>query len=203
MANKKSTPFFTSDKLNLMLALCAILISSASFYATYLQADAAKKQVKAATWPWLTFNTGNYNGEEKTMEINFTIKNSGVGPALIKQFNYHYQGETFQNPYKLFAACCIKQQSLTAIIKEKDTTKFMILTSHVNKSILGSGEEIQSISFAKGTSPATHKFWDKLESERRNIKMSACYCSLLDECFVIKQGEDVRQVESCANYYSQ
>ena len=110
MANKKSTPFFTSDKLNLMLALCAILISSASFYATYLQADAAKKQVKATTWPWLTFNTGNYNGEEKTMEINFTIKNSGVGPALIKQFNYHYQGETFQNPYKLFC-----RRSLTSI----------------------------------------------------------------------------------------
>ena len=34
---------FTTERLNLIFALCAVLISGASFYATYLQASAAEK----------------------------------------------------------------------------------------------------------------------------------------------------------------
>jgi len=199
MTDKKTASFFSSDKLNLMLAICAILISSASFYATYLQADAAKKQVKAATWPWLTLDTGNYNAEEKIMEINFDITNSGVGPALIKKFSYKYQDQTFHNPFKLFVACCIKQEDLTKMIELKDLVNFRILTRSMTNSILGSGEETRSIAFARGNSPENIKFWDKLNSERHNITMSACYCSLLDECFTITQGQEMREVESCAD----
>ena len=32
--------WFTNERLNLFLALCAIIISAASFYTTYLQANA-------------------------------------------------------------------------------------------------------------------------------------------------------------------
>ena len=62
---KQRKAWFTNERLNLFLALCAI-ISAASFYATYLQANAAERQVKAATWPWLEVMTGNYD-EEKSI----------------------------------------------------------------------------------------------------------------------------------------
>ena len=48
----------SSQRLNLILALCAILISAASFYATYLQADSAEKQVKAMTLPLIGSDEG-------------------------------------------------------------------------------------------------------------------------------------------------
>jgi len=60
-ASNQRKAWFTNERLNLFLALCAIIISAASFYATYLQASAAERQVKAATWPWLEVMTGNFN----------------------------------------------------------------------------------------------------------------------------------------------
>lgn len=81
--NTQRNGWFTNERLNLFLALCAIIISAASFYATYLQANAAERQVKAATWPWLEVMTGNFNEEKNSEEITFYIKNSGSGPAII------------------------------------------------------------------------------------------------------------------------
>lgn len=34
---------FITERLNLIIAVCAVLISGASFYTTYLQANAAEK----------------------------------------------------------------------------------------------------------------------------------------------------------------
>ena len=39
--------FLRTENINFIVAISAVLISAASFYATYLQADAANKQVKA------------------------------------------------------------------------------------------------------------------------------------------------------------
>jgi len=84
---------FTSEKLNFVLAFCAVLISAASFYATYLQAEAADKQVKAMTLPLLQYGTGNYKEEDREDIIYFTINNAGVVPALIKRLRFKYKGE--------------------------------------------------------------------------------------------------------------
>ena len=65
-----SSKGFTEQKLNLTLALCAVLISLASFYATYIQASAAEQQVKAMTLPLLQYATSNV--EEVTHQpVNF------------------------------------------------------------------------------------------------------------------------------------
>jgi len=69
----------SSDRLNFILVLCAILISAASFYAIYLQANSAEKQVKVMTLPLLQFEHGNYDKEKVLRAIYFYIKNAGVG----------------------------------------------------------------------------------------------------------------------------
>jgi len=199
MENQTPKTLISADKLNLMLAICAILISSASFYATYLQADAAKKQVKAATWPWLSFSSGNYNSKENRAEIVLNIKNAGAGPALIKKFSYHYQGKTWTDPYALLTACCISKEELSKQEKTLDFNKHSLLTSGVSNAILGAGDEIDAIRFVKGSAEET-LFWDKLNGARWEIVMSACYCSLLEECYVTKQGQQVQEVDSCAAY---
>ncbi|MFC1690280.1 hypothetical protein ACFL07_11610 [Pseudomonadota bacterium] len=58
----------SSERLNFIIAVCAILISGASFYATFLQANSAEQQVKAMTWPLIEFTHSNFDVEtgEKT-----------------------------------------------------------------------------------------------------------------------------------------
>ena len=81
----------STERLSLVLAICAILVSVASFYATYLQADSAKKQVKAMTLPLLQFHHGNYAEQDDKQRLTFGLKNAGVGPAIIKSVMLKYK----------------------------------------------------------------------------------------------------------------
>ncbi|MEI8643908.1 hypothetical protein P4S60_16800 [Pseudoalteromonas sp. Hal040] len=82
-ASNQHKAWFTNERLNLFLALCAIIISAASFYATYLQASAAERQVKAATWPWLEVMTGNFNEEKILKKLLFTLKTQDQAQPLL------------------------------------------------------------------------------------------------------------------------
>ena len=73
----------SSEQLNFILAVCAILISAASFYAVYLQANSAERQVNAMTLPLIQFSHGDYDTERDTRSIYFSLENAGVGPAII------------------------------------------------------------------------------------------------------------------------
>ncbi len=70
----------SSERLNLILALCAILISAASFYATYLQADSAEKQVKAMTLPLIQFTSGSWDSGEKISKLTLGLKMRALAP---------------------------------------------------------------------------------------------------------------------------
>ncbi|MDT8429359.1 MAG: hypothetical protein RQ757_11390 [Pseudomonadales bacterium] len=102
--NNSKNPILTSERLNLVIAICAILISAASFYATFLQADSAEKQVRAMTLPLLQFDHGNYNSNLNQRIIHFTLSNAGVGPAIIHSIQLAYRDDhhasltTFSGP---------------------------------------------------------------------------------------------------------
>ncbi|MFT5759242.1 MAG: hypothetical protein ACI9LM_003999 [Alteromonadaceae bacterium] len=87
---ESSTEGISSQRLNLILALCGIVIALASFYATYLQAEAADKQVKAMTMPLIQFSHGNHDSTLNIKAIGFSLSNAGIGPALIKSVVYKY-----------------------------------------------------------------------------------------------------------------
>ncbi len=196
--------FFTGERVNLMLALCAIIISAASFYATYLQANAAERQVKAATWPWLQFGTGNFNTAAKKWELTFELTNSGAGPANIKYVAYHYQNETYTDIYKFLDACCNTSEYEKALKEaqskaENDINVFnefgWLLTEGANNTLLSAGDKKNLLQFSK--SKFNQRVWDKLEQARQELETETCYCSLLDQCYISINNSAVKQVEAC------
>lgn len=104
-----------------------MLISAASFYATYLQADAANKQVKAMTLPLLQFATGNWNTELERREITFTLKNAGLGAAIIKNFHFIYNKQEYSTYSEYFKACC--EQEYAQMKKRADKSNISLVTS--------------------------------------------------------------------------
>ena len=108
----------TGEKLNFIIAICAILISAASFYATYLQADAANKQVKAMTLPMVQYEHGNANSRDEA-EINFSLVNAGVGPAMIKSAAFTYKGNSYNSLFNILSFCC-KQAAQNFQIKTQN-----------------------------------------------------------------------------------
>lgn len=188
----------SATKLNFILALCAMLISAASFYATYLQANAAEKQVKAMTLPLLQFGTSNYNPETNQKKISFVIKNGGVGPALIKSIKYQYDDIETKDIFQFLRDCC--QANL-----EKFDNLFKITaglkqggyaTSRVNHTILTAQDEVQFFMLYHGKD--SKNLWEQLNVERRRLSVEICYCSLLDDCFVTNGINKVEPIKMCA-----
>ncbi len=64
-ASNQRKAWFTNERLNLFLALCAIIISAASFYATYLQASAAERQVKSRNLAMARSDDGEFQWRKK------------------------------------------------------------------------------------------------------------------------------------------
>lgn len=95
-----------SEHVNSVIALCAILMSGASFYATWLKADAADKQVIAMTLPLVSFEHGNILSDGKTPGIRLQLHNGGLGPAVLHSATFVYEGNHYKGLGEWFAAWC-------------------------------------------------------------------------------------------------
>ncbi|BBM00735.1 hypothetical protein [Microbulbifer sp. GL-2] len=129
------------QKLNLIIALCAMMISIASFYATYLQAKAANKQVKIMTMPVIQFSQSNYDLEADKPSIYFELYNVGSSPALLKDFNINYEQSTYHTAREFLNACCQQEyQEFTKKLTDDDGAsnldKGNILTSTLSNSLM-------------------------------------------------------------------
>ncbi|TPH18613.1 hypothetical protein [Litorilituus lipolyticus] len=188
---------FSSQKLNLTLALCAILISAASFYATYLQANAAEKQVKAMTLPLLQYGTGNVEEDTNEPVINFRLVNGGVGPAIVKTVTYKYHGKSSTDFFDYLKDCCsneLKQYNNNPPAS-LDLAKGGYVTSSTYNVVIPAQDKIEFYKLYRGE--LSEGLWSKLNIERRHLKVQVCYCSLLDECYLTENKGIVESVDAC------
>jgi len=174
-----------------------MLVSIASFYATYLQANSAEQQVKAMTYPLIQYSTGNYSIELKESAITLSVSNSGVGPAIIKTLDYKYDGKAYKRIGELMDACCSAEyQVFKAAENEKDAPlESRMLTSFIEGTILSAGESNALLTLRKR--PENEEFWNALNKERFKVKLEVCYCSLLDTCYRSEYVGQAVEVSSC------
>ncbi|PCI62599.1 MAG: hypothetical protein COB35_02935 [Gammaproteobacteria bacterium] len=193
----------SSEKLNFIVAVCAILISAASFYATYLQADAANKQVKAMTMPLLQFGSGNWDETDKENQLTFSLNNAGAGAALIKNVAFYYKNTKYLSLEKFMEACCDPEYSqfLDKMRNRSDKTDSFSekggfpMTRPIDNSVLVGGGKNEF--FQMVLSQQNEKFWRKLNKERFHLKIKVCFCSLLDDCYITKENGVATPVDQC------
>ncbi len=192
-----STFRLSEQKLNLTLALCAVLISIASFYATYIQANAAEQQVKAMTLPLLQYGTGNVDAQTNEPILSFSLTNGGVGPAIVKTVTFKYNGKSSTDFFDYLKDCCLKELKQFNSIprKELDLSKGGYVTSSTNNVVVPAQDKIEFYKLYKGE--LSENLWSKLNIERRSLKVETCYCSLLDECYLTEEKGVIHSVEEC------
>jgi len=196
--NKETlTSGINSQRLNLILAICGIVIALASFYATYLQAEAADKQVKAMTMPLLEFTHGNIHEQLNISAVTFTINNAGIGPALIKSVKMKYQNKYIDDMPTFYATCCFPKAPFeTYQDKINVLSKVNATTSPVTNTILAGQDSNRFLSIAKTGNDPT--FWDKIDKARSQFSLEICYCSMLDECYITEKNGVIDPVEQCS-----
>lgn len=193
---KKRRMVLSLDKLNLIIAVSAVLISAASFVATYMQSDAAYRQVKAETWPFLQVEIGNFDVEKNESLLYAKLKNAGVGPANVKSFQLFYDGQHVRDFWGFATACCSdKDRRETMADYYRHGASGPIITSQGAGYILGSGES--RILFTVGKTEKNTEFWTKLDSARWKLSAKGCYCSLLGECYETDFIQEPKEVKAC------
>lgn len=170
------------EKVDFMIAVCALVTSIASIYLTVVQGDDMQRLVQAQSWPFLGISTGNtrtsqISGEQESV-ITLELDNLGVGPAKIQTFEMWFEGKPVTNNYELMRACCT---DIAAGQPVPGTDETPILTSSALNRVLRAGQAITLLQWAK---PANHtQAWDRLNKARFGIKHRICYCSVFDECW--------------------
>ena len=191
----------TPDRVNLIVAGCAVLISAASFYATFLQADSAEKQVRAMTLPLIQFVHGNYDPVLEQNAVSFTLKNAGVGPAIIKSVQFNYLDSSTDHIWGFIGACCESEYKAHKIQNNKLQAREMrikeggVVTSTLSGLVLPGQSDYEFMKVYSHDSSGA--LWEKLNKERWHLKLDVCYCSMLDDCFRTRDSSVFQAVEAC------
>ncbi len=170
------------DKVDLMVAICALVTSMASIYLSVSQGDDMQRLVQAQSWPFLGLTSGNTRANPLTggqdAIISMEIENLGVGPAKIESLEVWWQGKPVTSSRELLQACCIPPEQRESLDLYKETP---LLTSGTVGRVLRAGQSVMMFSWERPTQdPAV---WNRLDKARFKIERRICYCSVFDECW--------------------
>ena len=146
------------------LALCI------SGYTAYME----RQQVRATVWPILEFDSSN------APQIQFTLSNKGVGPAIIKHVIVRLDGQPVRNWSE-------------ALEKLMGPGEHHASESDMSNRVLSPGESITVLApHGPDDSPLTfdraNPLWIKMNKERWRVTVEICYASTLGECWSLRAG---------------
>jgi hypothetical protein len=150
-------------RLDLIIAVSALLISAIAATTSVMQTRVFANQLSAAVWPYVSFS---FTTGDKM--VKYTLNNDGLGPAIIRS------------------------AKLTVDDKPKNTiTQAFRLVQHethhysISTSSLGAGSVIRpsaGVTVIDYTGPDGRALSAAM---RARVKVTICYCSLLDQCWTI------------------
>lgn len=183
-----------------LIAVSALMVSVVSLGVGIYQGYLNAQMVAAASWPYLTFDTGNVDGDDS--RLTFTLSNGGVGPARIQTFQLFFDGKPVGDFPGLLKACCgidlrteYETQGYAKVVERYG----LALTTSVKGSVITAGSGRTFITWPKPALEETALAWTKLDRSRfSKISAAACYCSVLGECwFTDFRMPEPMKVQSC------
>jgi len=179
------------SRVDLILALTAVFVSIVSLIVAIQNARTQREMVSASTWPFVT-SWIKLGGNEHN-DIQFGIGNSGVGPAKIENYEVFYKGRSVRSARDLLRRCC----GLPAERKTADAALNRWMSSTVtNQTVLRAGEDQPVIVLRPD--PENSRLAERFAAALRDVTYSACYCSVLDECWTSTLGStQAVRVKTC------
>lgn len=177
---------------DLAIALSAIAISVISLFVAIEHGRTEEKLVAANSWPFLTFQSTKNGLEAGTRIITLSLKNSGVGPARVQWVKVSLDGVSIRGGADLMSRCCGVPIGTT-----EDQVRKGLVTKNQPVGVLPAREGVDILAWRE--LPRNAATWAKLDTARHRLKMEACYCSVLDECWTsdLTPTAQPHHVEQC------
>ncbi len=131
--NKKKFRF----NVNVLLGLSAVFLSASALIVSIIQTTIFKEQQYATVWPYMQISAF-FSGDS----YSYGLENKGVGPAIIKDFTYSYQGKNYSSTREVFTALFgagVKGVGYSAITKDyvfKSGESIAVLTIDMPDSLI-------------------------------------------------------------------
>jgi hypothetical protein len=166
MESKKS-----KSHVEYIVAATAFVVSISTLAVYIYQAKIMSAQQHVSVWPYLTWDTSDVDGYQ------ITVRNKGVGPAVIRKIDMRIGGKSIQG-----------NAALIENILGPDTNVHVI-NSYIDNRVVAPSESIDFFQIRDATDART--FAKKFGQS--DFKLEITYCSIYGECW-ISEGIKVRRI---------
>ncbi|GAA3912271.1 hypothetical protein [Luteimonas lutimaris] len=170
---------FDDRRIELLIGFCVVLISVISLFVAASANRTQERLLAASVWPNLQFATGNAD-RDGNAAITFDLISRGVGPARVRWAEISYDGHVVADSAELLERCCAREIQASG---QRTRTS----TSGIQPRVVGADEWISF--FRMGREDNAEPVWKALERGLPRLAMRACYCSVLDDCWMLDSRE--------------
>ena len=163
--------------LEVSMGLGVLLISAVSLFVAYSANRTQERMLAASVWPSLMAGTSNAT-TDGGKQVTVDLLNRGVGPARIRWAEVRYKDKALAGPSALLAACCGTTEQAAAV---------SIINTSIQRRVVGAGEWIQAMRVRPLDTPTPA--YDALSAALPDLRTRLCYCSVLDECWLLDSGK--------------
>ncbi len=159
-------------RIDLVIAICALLVSTLATAATWWQSRVVGQQLSAQVWPYVSLvNTLSPD------KIEISIANDGSGPAVIKSAILSVDGK----PQRTIG------QALQAIAGPVPRRRRHV---HLTTSSLNPGTVVRPMTTRAIVSFESSEAVPPLLRQLPRARLEICYCSVLDTCWIAATRQD-------------
>lgn len=181
---------------SLLVALVAVVISLIGTFVSVYEAnvlreqqDLLAEQKSAAAWPFMKCTPlVNYNNDT-TAVIIYEIANKGIGPAILGDVRYLFDGQDFES-YSIDDGIIAKYDSFLVV---QGTQNMQIDSSVIQPS---GGLAVFTIQLT-ARAPEYVKLFNKVANE---LSVQFCYCSVYGDCWYRGSYRAPEKREECQGY---
>jgi len=176
---------------DLVLALSAIFISAVSLAVAIEHGRTERDLVASSSWPFLRAVLSNGGGEAADEQsVLIGVSNGGVGPAKLESFEVFYRGAAVESGLGLLRRCCGLGPTAEDVKRQLPHGIHFEITDHT---VLRPGEAKATLGVRRGS-----EVGDRFAGVLTDLSFRACYCSILDECWISDLRDTRTQpVKSC------
>lgn len=190
--------FHIAVALSMVLSAAAALVGALRTSATMSAlVEQNARLVRASSTPLLQWRLSNLNAELQPV-ITWTVDNAGTGPAHVVWMELELEGQKLSSARQA-VALMLRDQQLTPE-KHKETVNNGTVTGSIEGDVLvaGRGQTLFNWVQPPERNESAYKAWRLLSRRMSDIKASACYCSVFEECWQTEfDGKLPRSVPRC------
>lgn len=177
---QKLSQLFKQLNVNMLVAVCALVVSACALYISVQEVRIMRVQQKAAMYPYLTVGK-SYNGDG----FGLRLTNTGNGLAKVHSYQVFNDSIFFKDWFDVIATYAPEAKDINWNIMSSD--------GYLRNEMITPLEE-KTLIFVRWTPESR-----KLERRLANLRVRVCYSSLLDEYWK-EEGQGPVQLNGPCTY---